>query len=288
MKRQENANKRQRELKARKQETFSSAAKFKPLTAKGFKTSLSKQKGQYLLNIKTASQQLTIVPEKGAMIIEWKANNKILVSTKGGEQKIGHDRFYLPAGFTGGVNGTYQLEDQKVSNGKLNLVFRKDIKKDNLKGIVIYKTIQIPADKPNFSLNYRIVNNGNKAMTMGIWIANIFELSRWKYKPQLTIGHKLFSSADLWNTIYCHNGDKKIAAIERLLSRTKKQEINSGSATLSSSAGKIKVSTDASGLAGILIWAIEKQEMDTLEFLFTPELLKPGAEMQIQLDFSNI
>ena len=100
-------------------------------------------------------------------------------------------------------------------------------------------------------------------------------------------GSRQFSAADLMATTYCRNGSSGIAGIEDLLKQVKKEEIRADSAILSSSAGKVKISAAADRLAGILFWAMVKQETDTLELFFIPQTMKPGAEMQIRLNYSS-
>ncbi|MFA6103340.1 MAG: hypothetical protein WCV67_18835 [Victivallaceae bacterium] len=285
---QKEVDKIQREIKGESQEAFSSAAKFKPLTDGGFKTELKEQDGKYLLTVATVSQQITITPENGAIISQWQAGDKTMISPGNGSQMFGKDKFYSPAGYEGGIAGTYQLESQSINGGNLNLVFRKDLAKGALKGLTIYKTFIIANDKPDLTLSYRFVNNGREAFTAGFWSGNISEISNWKYKPEMQTGSRQFSAADLMATTYCRNGSSGITAIEGLLKQVKTEEIKADSAILSSAAGKVKISTAADRLAGILFWAMGKQETDTLEFFFIPQTMKPGAEMQIRLNYSSL
>ena len=277
-----------REIKGESKEEFSSAGKFKPLNDSGFKTELKEQDGKYWLTVATGSQQLTVAPENGAMVVQWQSGDKTMISPKNGSQVLGKDKFYLPAGYEGGITGTYQFESQAVDGGKLNLVFRKDLIKGALKGLTIYKTLIIAGDKPDLTLSYRLVNNGRETVTAGFWSGNIFELSNWKYKPGIQIGSRQFTAADLMIVTYCRNEGRKIAAIEALLKDVKKEELKAESAILSSSAGTVKVNTGADQLAGILFWAITKEEIDTLELFFIPQTLAPGAEMKIKINVSSM
>ena len=285
---QQEVDKTQREIKGESKEEFSSAAKFKPLNDSGFKTELKEQDGKYWLTVATGSQQITILPENGAMIIQWQAGGKTLVSPQTGSQMLGKDKFYSPAGYEGGIAGTYQLESQNINSGKLNLVFRKDLTKGALKGLTIYKTFIIAGDKPDLTLSYKLVNNGRYTVTAGFWSGNISEISHWKYKPEIQIGGRQFTADDLMMVTYCRNEGRKIAAIEALLKDVKKEELKTECAILSSPAGTIKVNTEAEQLAGILFWAITKEEIDTLELFFIPQTLTPGAEMKVKLNFSGI
>ncbi|MFA7232170.1 MAG: hypothetical protein WC071_12940, partial [Victivallaceae bacterium] len=284
--RQEKTDKIQRELKG-EQEVFAAASQFKPLIVGGVETSLKKREGKYWLTVKTSSQQVTIAPESGAMVVEWQAEGKTLVSAKGGEQKLGLDRFYLPAGLEGGIDGVYQFENQQVKDGKLNLVFYKNLTKGAFKGLTVYKTFQISDKKTELSVNYRFINKSSLPVTVGFWAANILNFSKWGYKPTIQAGNELLSASDLWVSNYCRNGNDKVAKIEDLLANVKKRAVNTNSVTLKSSAGSVKVDTPAN-LAGILIWAMEKQEISTLELFFTPKQIKPGAEMQLQLNIASL
>lgn len=285
---QKEADKVLREIKGESKEEFSSSAKFKPLNESGFKTELKEQDGKYWLTVATGSQQLTVAPENGAMVVQWQSGDKTMISPKCGSQMLGKDKFYLPAGYEGGITGTYQFESQAVDGGKLNLVFRKDLTKGALKGLTIYKTLIIAGDKPDLALSYRLVNNGSETVTAGFWSGNIFELSNWKYKPKMQIGGRQFTAADLMIVTYCRNEGRKIVAIEALLKDAKKEDLKTENAILSSYAGTVKVNAGTDQSAGIMFWAITKEEIDTLELFFIPQTLAPGAEMEIKLTFSSM
>lgn len=284
--RQNEIDKIQREIKGELKEAFSSAAKFNPLDESGFKTELKEQDGKYRLTVATGSRQITIAPENGAVISQWQSGNKTIISPKNDFQMLGKDKFYLPAGYEGGINGIYQFENQSISGGKLNLVFRKDLIKGALKGLTICKTFIIAGDKPDITLSYRLANNSSETITAGFWSGNISEISNWKYKPGMQLGGRQFTAADLMIITYCRNENRKVPAIEALLKDAKKEELKTENAILSSSAGKVKISATADRLAGILFWALGKQEMDTLEFFFIPQTMKPGDEMQLELNYS--
>ncbi|MFA7232117.1 MAG: hypothetical protein WC071_12675, partial [Victivallaceae bacterium] len=286
LERQKKIDKIQRELKG-EQEVFTTASQFKPLTVGGVETSLKKQDGKYLLTAKTSSQQATIAPENGAMVVEWQAEGKKLISAKGGEQKLGFDRFYLPAGLEGGIDGVYQFESQQVKDGKLNLVFYKDLTKGAFKGLTVYKTFQISDKKMDMSVNYRFINKSSLPITIGFWAANVFELSKWGYNPTIKAGNELLSSSDLWVANFCRNGNNKVAKIEDILASVKKKTVNTNSVTLNSSAGAVKIDTPAN-LAGILIWAIEKQETSTLEVIFSPFLVKQSEAWENEISYEVI
>jgi carbohydrate binding protein with CBM4/9 domain len=255
-----------------------SAVGFKPLNSNGFKTSLVKERGAWVYQVKSAKNELNIAPEAGATVTSWNVGDKQIAG------KICYDRFYMPKGYSNGLDKQiYELKSQKIKNKALEVCFVKKITKGNLKGLVLQKKFVINSSAKTIQLKYNLTNNSESPVTIGFWVWNLFEQSEWKFKPELTIGKVKSDTKQLEQVTYYEK--LKVPAIFNILRKFKHLPIKSSTVLLNSTRGSVTIKTDSAKLAGFLAWSLGKESRTTLETMLVPEVLAKGASTSIKLKY---
>jgi hypothetical protein len=261
-----------------------SAANFKPLIGKGIKTALVKKSGQWMLELELSRNKISIAPESGATVTSWTVGDKQLVCRNNKLAKLCYDRFYMPKGYASGLDKkVYEIKSQKIINNNLELVLAMSIPNGNLRGLYLEKRFLFNNNGTTFNLEYRLVNRGEKPMTVGFWVWNCFEMSKLASKPQLTVGNAKAAGLDMDKTIFYEN--KKIPFLNGMLRTITHQTIKSGTAILSNSSGGITLETPIEKLAGFLCWSILDEHYTTLETIFSPVVLTKSSSTKINLKY---
>ena len=255
-----------------------SAAGFKPLNSSGFKTALVKENGAWIYQVKSCGNELGIAPESGATVTRWNVDGSQIAG------KLCYDRFYMPKGYTNGLDKqVYELKSQKIINKELEVCFVKKVTKGNLKGLVLLKYFVINSSAQTIQLKYNLTNNSDGPVTAGFWVWNLIEQSKWKFKPELMLGNAKVSTKQLEQVTYYEK--RKVPAIFNILRKFKHLPIKSNTAVLNSLKGNVKIEADSAKLAGFLGWSLAKESQTTLEAMFIPEVLPKGASASIKLKY---
>lgn len=114
--------------------------------------------------IETPQQQVWMRLQSGGRVSDWKIKdgNRTVVRWEPPYGGAAADLFWSPADahWTGDELGPYDLVSAKIHGGKAYLQMRQKKQTPSLQGLVVTKTIAVPADRTDIEVNVEIENQG--------------------------------------------------------------------------------------------------------------------------------
>jgi hypothetical protein len=163
-----------------------------------WKCELKKDEFLQELVVKNPIYEISIYPEKGAVIGSFKINHKETVNFSPEQQTSGlfRDLFWEPkeARWSGEEDANYEFKEYKVEDKKLFLKFERKIEFESLKGLIIGKTYILEQEIPKINVKYEIRNEMNNTINFAFWahsqpffLSKDVEISIPLYKKKLIL-----------------------------------------------------------------------------------------------------
>ncbi len=137
------------------------------------------REGATAILIESPQQQVWVRPQDGGRISDWKIKegNRTLVTWVPPYGGAAADLFWTPsdAHWSGDEISAYELVDAKIHGGKAYLRLRQKKQTPSLQGLIVTKTIAVPADRTDIEVKVEIENPGpTPEVGIAPWAHHVF------------------------------------------------------------------------------------------------------------------